>query len=280
MSLTLSILKYYRSGGLPSHLAVDLFNEGIDIPSVDTLLFARPTESLTVFTQQVGRGLRIAEGKSHCVIIDLIGNYLNADVKLQIFDTNPNAKGKKKTDILPTVPANCELDFDLQAVELLKEMAMKKNPRKDQLRFAYEELKLELGRRPTYLEFHLKANADSRAVKEFHRSYPGFLQAIGELMEEEKVYAQYEECLNETERTVMTKSYKMVVLLYMLSKGVKHWHQPTTPEEAAPFFHQYLTSKEYRKRIDFSDKQGKSLSQYDEKKVAKRIADMPMTKWS
>ncbi|OMF11773.1 hypothetical protein BK131_20070 [Paenibacillus amylolyticus] len=62
-------------------LTVDLFNEGTDIPRVDTLLFVRPTESLTVFTQQVGRGLRLAEGKSHCIIIDLIGNYRNADVK-------------------------------------------------------------------------------------------------------------------------------------------------------------------------------------------------------
>src|SRR5690625_1015716 len=53
---------------------VDLFNEGVDIPSVDTLLFVRPTESLVVFTQQIGRGLRQYAGKEKCVIIDLIGN--------------------------------------------------------------------------------------------------------------------------------------------------------------------------------------------------------------
>src|SRR5699024_11176540 len=64
---------------------VDLFNEGVDIPAVDTLLFARPTESLVVFTQQIGRGLRLADGKDHCVIIDLIGNYRHADTKLQVF---------------------------------------------------------------------------------------------------------------------------------------------------------------------------------------------------
>ena len=46
---------------------VDLFNEGVDIPTVDTLLFVRPTESLAIFTQQIGRGLRLAEGKTHCV---------------------------------------------------------------------------------------------------------------------------------------------------------------------------------------------------------------------
>ncbi len=62
-------------------LTVDLFNEGVDIPTVDTLLFMRPTESLTVFTQQVGRGLRVHEGKETCHIIDLIGDYRNADLK-------------------------------------------------------------------------------------------------------------------------------------------------------------------------------------------------------
>ena len=48
-----------EKGELDAIFTVDLFNEGVDIPSVDTLLFVRPTESLTVFTQQIGRGLRL-----------------------------------------------------------------------------------------------------------------------------------------------------------------------------------------------------------------------------
>ena len=78
----------------------------------------------------------------------------------------------------------------------------------------------------------------------------------------------------------MTKSYKMVVLKAMLDRGVDKWFHPITPTEAAPAFHHYLTEKEYRKRIDFSDKSGKQLWQYDEEKVSKLIARMPMTKWS
>lgn len=66
-------------------MAVNLFNEAVDIPKVDTLLFVRPTESLTVFTQQIGRDLRLSDGKSHCVIIDLIANYRNADIKQSMF---------------------------------------------------------------------------------------------------------------------------------------------------------------------------------------------------
>lgn len=53
---------------------VDMFNEGVDIPEVDTILFLRPTESLTVFIQQFGRGLRKAKGKTHVNILDYVGN--------------------------------------------------------------------------------------------------------------------------------------------------------------------------------------------------------------
>ena len=53
---------------------VDIFNEGVDIPEIDTVLFLRPTESLTVFLQQLGRGLRLAEGKDCLTILDFVGN--------------------------------------------------------------------------------------------------------------------------------------------------------------------------------------------------------------
>lgn len=53
---------------------VDIFNEGIDIPEIDTVLFLRPTESLTVFLQQLGRGLRLSEGKECLTVLDFVGN--------------------------------------------------------------------------------------------------------------------------------------------------------------------------------------------------------------
>lgn len=53
---------------------VDLFNEGVDIPEIDCVLFLRPTESSTVFLQQLGRGLRLDTGKTNCLVLDFIGN--------------------------------------------------------------------------------------------------------------------------------------------------------------------------------------------------------------
>ncbi|RCW52050.1 hypothetical protein DFP97_101396 [Paenibacillus prosopidis] len=82
------------------------------------------------------------------------------------------------------------------------------------------------------------------------------------------------------ESTLMAKSYKMVLLLAMLERGTSRWHAPITPQEAAPFFHRFLTEKEYRRRIDFSDKKTLRLKEYDEQKVTALITDMPMSMWS
>ncbi|RLQ06199.1 DEAD/DEAH box helicase family protein [Geobacillus sp. FSL K6-0789] len=267
---------------LDAIFTVDLFNEGVDIPSVDTLLFVRPTESLTVFTQQVGRGLRLYEGKDYCVIIDLIGNYRNADVKLRLFDTwRDETKKTAREPIVPTVPETCELHLDVQAIHLLEEMQKKRQPRKERLLADYRQLKQELGRRPTYLELHLHGRSEAAEYKSEFGSYVGFLYWADELSDLEKdVFRKYESWLVEVERTVMSKSYKMVVLKAMLERGPSGWHQPITPQEAAPFFHRYLTEKEYRKRIDFSDGETKRLWEYDQEKVSRLIARMPMTKWS
>lgn len=144
-------------GDLDIIFTVDLFNEGVDIPAVDTLLFVRPTESLTVFTQQVGRGLRVAEGKTHCTIIDLIGNYRNADVKLRLFTERRDDRGRlgKTMDLITAVPDNCSIQLETQVINLLDELSRKKLPQRERLLQAYMDLKNELGRNPTYLELHL-----------------------------------------------------------------------------------------------------------------------------
>ncbi|WP_172200065.1 DEAD/DEAH box helicase family protein [Saccharibacillus qingshengii] len=265
---------------------VDLFNEGTDIPSVDTLLFVRPTESLTVFTQQIGRGLRLAEGKSHCVIIDLIGNYRNADVKLSLFADYGEESDVKKDRLtaVPALPDSCSIQLETAVVNLLDELSRKRAPYREKLHRDFLDLKGELGRIPTYLELHLQGRSVSKGYRDEFGSYVGFLSWAEMLNErEQQVYERYEAWLRDAEKTVMTKSYKMIVLLYMLERGADRWNEPVTAEEAAAFFHGYLTEKEYRKRIDFSGKEAKALWNWNEQtrsKVTKLIADMPMSKWA
>ncbi|MCQ4086569.1 DEAD/DEAH box helicase family protein [Saccharibacillus sp. JS10] len=275
------------AGEMDVLFTVDLFNEGTDIPSVDTLLFVRPTESLTVFTQQVGRGLRMAEGKSHCVIIDLIGNYRNADVKLRVFgeyeEDGSEVQGTQST-IAPILPESCSIQLDTAVINLLEQLSRKRAPRREKLHRDFLDLKSELGRIPTYLELHLQGRSGSNGYRDEFGSYVGFLYWAEMLDEKElQTYERYEIWLRDVERTAMSKSYKMIVLAYMLDRGIESWTESVTAEEAASFFHHYLTEKEYRKRIDFSGKEAKKMWAWNEQtriKVAKLIADMPMSKWA
>ena len=68
-------LEDLEAGDLDVVCAVDMFNEGVDLPAVDTVMMLRPTESGTIWLQQFGRGLRRADGKAHLAVIDYIGNH-------------------------------------------------------------------------------------------------------------------------------------------------------------------------------------------------------------
>ena len=68
-------LAQLADGRLQVIFSVDLFSEGVDLPSIDTVLMLRPTESKILFLQQLGRGLRKAEGKEKLVVLDFIGNH-------------------------------------------------------------------------------------------------------------------------------------------------------------------------------------------------------------
>lgn len=259
---------------------VDLFNEGVDIPSVDTLLFARPTESLVVFTQQIGRGLRKFAGKETCVIIDLIGNYRHADTKLRVFANDKGDKTKTAQDIVPVVPASCEIHLETEVINLLEEMRRKRSPRKERIFLDYLRVKELLGKRPTYKEAHLNGTINSKEYRQAFGGYFAFLNEYGELTDKEAlVYRKHYRWLQKVEKEQMSKSYKMVVLQYILDKGPDGWLEKVTPEEIAPYFYQFYMAKNYRKRIDFSDKSSKALWDYDEAKVARLIARMPMSKW-
>lgn len=273
-------IEQLERGELDIIFTVNLFNEGVDIPSVDTLLFARPTESLTVFTQQIGRGLRLFPSKSHCVIIDLIGNYKNATTKLAVFQQTE----RELVTFSPSefdLPEHCSIHFETEVVDILRKMNEMKSPRKQRAIESFLTLQRELGRRPTYLEFHLHGSADSKIVHQDFQSYPNFLYNADVLtLEERHVVETYREWFIEVNKTRMAKSYKMVVLLAMLQRGPKKWREPITAEEIAPFFHEYVMGKEYRKKADFSDRIGKKLQQYDEKKMATHIRNNPFHYWA
>ena len=103
--------------------AADLFNEGLDIPSVDTVLFLRPTESSTVFLQQLGRGLRRTRDKAVLTVLDFVGFHR----KEFRFDSKLRAlTGTRRTDLVravkdgfPFLPPGCSIQMDRQAQEIV-----------------------------------------------------------------------------------------------------------------------------------------------------------------
>jgi superfamily II DNA or RNA helicase/HKD family nuclease len=105
--------------------SVDLFNEGIDIPAVDTLLLLRPTDSPTLFLQQLGRGLRRLVGKTVCTVLDFVGHHR----KEFRFDRRFRALlGGSRKDLetqivegFPFLPAGCHPELDHVATELILE---------------------------------------------------------------------------------------------------------------------------------------------------------------
>lgn len=105
--------------------AVDLFNEGVDVPEIDTVLFLRPTESATVFLQQLGRGLRHASwaGKSCLTVLDFIGQahrHFRFDRRFRaLTGTNRAALRAALEDGFPHLPAGCSIQLDRVARDMV-----------------------------------------------------------------------------------------------------------------------------------------------------------------
>ena len=114
-------LKDLAAGRVRVVFSVDLFNEGVDVPTVDTLLMLRPTESPTLFLQQLGRGLRRSKDKSFCTVLDFVGTHR----KEFRFDRRYRALlGGTRRDIersvqqgFPFLPAGCYMHLDAKASE-------------------------------------------------------------------------------------------------------------------------------------------------------------------
>jgi hypothetical protein len=118
-------LRDLSEGRVAVVFTVDLFNEGVDLPDVDTLLLLRPTESGTLFLQQLGRGLRRAYGKSVCTVLDFVGNQrreFRYDLKFRALLGGADRREAEAAVAsgFPYLPAGCSADLDpvAQAVVL------------------------------------------------------------------------------------------------------------------------------------------------------------------
>lgn len=227
------------SGEIKVLFSVDLFNEGMDMPSLDMVLFLRPTESFVVFLQQLGRGLRKDDGKQYLNVLDFIGNYKRAHfLPLILAGKNPWAAKDLTTVNLHKVeyPADCQVNFDFRLIDLFLEMR-KREPLQQRMKEEYARLKEQLGRRPLRTEMY---NGVDIPLQSYLRpnGWIGFLSQIDELTAEEKSWigTEAEDFLRELETTSMVKSYKMPTIGAFLRNGglvgevgvteiVNSWHE-------------------------------------------------------
>ena len=105
-----------REGRVQALFTVDLFNEGVDLPDVDTVLMLRPTESATIFLQQLGRGLRRAEGKDVLTVLDFVGHHrreFRFHERLGVLTGRTRRQLESDVEAgFPYLPAGCVLDLD------------------------------------------------------------------------------------------------------------------------------------------------------------------------
>ncbi len=166
-------------------LTVDIFNEGVDIPEINQVIFLRPTQSPIIFTQQLGRGLRKASDKEYVVILDFIANYeKNYLIPVALSGDNSFDKDSmRKLVMLGTkvIPGASTVEFEKVVRErVLESIDNARTNSVELLRTSYQAIKNKLGRIPNLVDFYPHNGID--AVKFFEKkwahygsSYYGFL---------------------------------------------------------------------------------------------------------
>ena len=209
--------------------SVDMFNEGVDIAALDMVMFLRPTESPTIFLQQLGRGLRTSKGKEYLNVLDFIGNYEKAGRAPLLLSGARTPAEKSVYDYCNMeYPDDCIVDFDMRLIDLFKEMDRKSLSVKERIRQEFYRVKELLdGRVPTRMELFTYMNDDiyqyciKHAKENPFRGYMEFLNEMNELSAaEQEVYAGIgREFLSLVETTNMQKVYKMPILYSFYNDG-------------------------------------------------------------
>ena len=221
-------IKQLKQGKIRVIFSVDMFNEGVDITSVDMVMFLRPTESPIVFLQQLGRGLRKCRGKEFLTVLDFIGNYEKAGrVRFLLSGRSNQSAGVYNPSDTSAFPDDCLVDFDMKLIDFFAEMDRKHLKFKDQIVNEYFRVKELLGRRPdrmdlfTYMDDGIYETAIAHSKDNPFKRYLEFLKELDELNQGEEVFCKGigREFISLLENTSMSKVYKMPVLMAFYNHG-------------------------------------------------------------
>ena len=271
-----------KSGEIRVIFSVDMFNEGVDITSVDMVMFLRPTESPIVFLQQLGRGLRRSKGKEYLNVLDFIGNYEKAGRVRFLLTGRTLGKNEYYNPADRSVfPDDCLIDFDMKLIDLFSEMDKKHLKIKDQIRNEYYRVKELLGRIPSRMDLFTYMDDDIYRVAITHskdnpfKRYLDFRKELGELSEGENIlYSGIgREFINLIENTNMSKVYKMPVLMAFYNHG--NIRSQVSEEELLDSWKEFFSTGTNWKDLDTGITYEKYCSISDKEHI-KKILQMPV----
>ena len=208
--------------------SVEILNEGVDIVEVNQVIMLRPTQSTIVFIQQLGRGLRKAEGKEYVVVLDFIGNYNNnfmIPIALSGDRTyNPDTIRKYVISGNSTIPGASTVHFDEVAKDKIFESIDKIKGMKSIIRESYITLKNRLGRVPYLIDFYENGEIDPLVIIREYKTYQSFLESVekelytGKISEQELITLEY------LSKTVLSgaRPYELEILKHLLHNEMIH----------------------------------------------------------
>lgn len=190
-----------HDGGLDYIFTVDIFNEGIDVPSVNQVIMLRPTQSAIIFVQQLGRGLRHFDDKEYVVVLDFIGNYdKNFLIPVALSGDQSYNKDTMRRFVAEgtrVVPGCSTINFDRITRDRIYSSIDRANVNDIKLiKESYMMLKMRLGRIPKISEFAEFGSIDIERIFQKSGSYHNFLKRYEEdynvrLTALEEMYIEY-----------------------------------------------------------------------------------------
>lgn len=248
--------------------SVEILNEGVDIVEVNQVIMLRPTESPIVFIQQLGRGLRKADGKEFVVILDFIGNY-NNNFMIPIAlsgdrSYNPDTIRKYVISGNNTIPGASTVHFDEIAKDKIFSSIDRIKGMKTIIKESYVSLKNRLGRVPYLLDFYENGEIDPMVIIKEFKTYQTFLESvekelyIGRITEEELVTLEY------LSKTILSgaRSYELEIMKRLLISGSVDFEQ--LKSEFAQTYGYDMELKSYDNAVEVL--QGRFVSKEEEYK--------------
>ena len=184
------IINEFRNNKYSIIFVRDLFNEGIDIPDADCVMFLRPTQSHTIFTQQIGRGLRNAPNKQYLLALDFIGNskkcsinyevlgdFIGQDIIKKVCKQKPDQENISE-DNIEVIDNGCTINLSRQKIDILR--SENYNITKQDLIDEYYQLKTRLSKQPICTDMDIFGKYNMGMYYRKFGTWNKFLESINE----------------------------------------------------------------------------------------------------